>query len=132
MASTGSIIVNVYTSNARIPVEGSTVLFRKQSSPYSLLGLRVTDSSGKTEPLTIATGDKSLSQNPNPSAQPWTGIIVAVEHPEYERVILDGVQIFPGITTTQGVSLLPMQSLDANIDQEQDFNFTPQPISEES
>ena len=132
MASTGTIIVHVYTSNARIPVEGSTVLFRQQFPPYSMLGLRVTDSSGKTEPLTISTGDSSLSQSPNPSQSPWTGLILQVEHPEYERVFLDGVQVFPGITTTQDVSLIPMQALDPEKNQQQDFYFTPQPISEGS
>ena len=132
MASSGTIIVNAYTSNARIPVEGATVLFRQQFAPYSLLGLRVTDFSGKTEPLSIATVDSSLSQTPGPSQNPWTGIIVQVEHPEFERVILDGVQIFPGIITTQDVALIPMQALDPNIDQQQELNFTPQPISEGS
>lgn len=132
MASTGTIVVNAYTSKARIPVEGATVLFRQQAAPFSLLGLRVTDSSGRTAPLTVATVDAALSQSPDPSAQPWTGIILQVEHPEFERVILDGVQIFPGITTTQEVSLLPMQEMDPDIDQQQEFNFTPQPISEET
>ena len=130
LASTGSIIVNAYTSNAQIPVEGTTVLFRQQNPPYSMLGLRITDSSGKTEPLTVDTVDPMLSQSPAPPQRPWTGLILQVEHPEYERVVLDGVQIFPGIITVQDVSLLPMQRADAEKEQQQDFNFTPQPISE--
>ena len=130
LAATGSIIVNVYTSNARIPVENATVLFRQQFPPYSLLGLRTTDSSGKTEPLTVSTVDSSLSQSPSPTQIPWTGLLLQVEHPGFEKVVLDGVQVFPGITTVQDVSLLPMQAADPNRDQQQDFNFTPQPVSE--
>lgn len=130
MASAGTIIANVSTSSAQIPVEGATVLFRQKDAPYSLLGFRVTDASGKTEPLVIATVDKALSQTPDPSQQPWTGIIVQAEHPEFERVVLSGVQIFPGITTVQSISLLPLQEHDPDMDQEQDFTFTPQPISE--
>lgn len=128
MASTGTIVVNTYTSNARIPVEGATVLFRRQEPPYSLLGFRITDSSGKTAPLTVPTVDLRESQSPGAVDAPFTAIIVQAEHPEYERVVLQGVQIFPGITTVQSIQLLPLRAQDPDKDQEQDLTFTPQPL----
>lgn len=132
MASTGTIILNVYTSNARIPVEGSSVVFRQQNAPGALLGFRTTDQSGITSPLSIATADLSYSQSPAPSQQPWTGINLRVEHPLFERVLLEGVQIFPGITTLQNVSLIPLGALDPNQSGQLEEEFTPQPISEGS
>lgn len=130
MASIGTIIFRVYTSNAQIPVEGATVVVRQQDDPGNLLGIRVTDESGQTEPLSIATPDTALGQTQENLIQPWTGAVVYIEHPQYERVLLDGVQIFPGIRTVQDVQLLPLQELDPNLDQEQRFDFTPQPIWE--
>lgn len=130
MASTGTITFHVYTSSARIPVEGATVIVRQQAEPGMLLGIRITDESGQTDPLTITTPDVSLGQTPENLIQPWVGAVVYIEHPEYERVLLDGVQIFPGINTVQNVQLLPLQGLDPQLDQEQQFDFTPQPIWE--
>lgn len=132
MASEGTIIVNVYTGNARIPVEGSTVLFRLQNPPGTLLGLRTTDLSGITTPLSISTVDTSFSQSPDPSERPWTGVNLRVEHPEFERVLLEGVQVFPGITTIQNVGLLPLNAMDPEQASQQEEIFTPQPISEGS
>ena len=132
MASTGTVIFHVYTSDASIPVEGATVVVRRQEGPGDLLGLRVTDQSGQTPPLSIPTQDASLGQTPGNLIQPWTGLTVYVEQPEYERVTLDGIQVFPGITTVQNVQLIPLREFDPNFDQDQEFNFTPQPIWEET
>lgn len=132
MASTGSIIVNVYTTNARIPVEGATVLFWQQNPPETLLGLRITDSSGITAPLSVPTADPSFSQSPDPQERPWTGLNIRIEHPAFERLILEGVQVFPDITTIQNASLLPMDALDPEQNSQQEEIFTPQPVSEGS
>lgn len=132
MASSGTIIVNVTTSNARIPVEGTTVIFQQQLPPGRLLRVRITDSSGITSPLTVPTVDSSFSQSPAPSERPWTGLDLRVEHPEFERLLLEGVQVFPGITTIQNVSLVPMKSMDPEQDGQQEEIFTPQPVSEGS
>lgn len=130
LASTGSIIFRVYTSNAQIPVEGATVVVRQQNDPGKLLGIRITDESGQTDPLIVATKDVSLGQTPENLVQPWVGCIVYVEHPEYEKVLLYGVQIFPGVNTVQNIQLIPLQELDPDLDQEQRFDITPQPIWE--
>lgn len=131
MASTGTIIFNVFTSDARIPIEGATVLLRRQEAPKELLGIRITNESGQTDPITVVTRDSSYSQVPESTVKPWVGCVAVIEHPGYERVLLDGIQIFPGIVTTQSVQLLPLQELDPEQDGEQEFNFTPQPLWEE-
>lgn len=132
MASTGSITFRVYTSSAQIPVEGATVIVRQQDDPGKLLGIRVTDESGQTNPLIIPAKDAALGQSPENLIQPWVGCIVYVEHPEYEKVLLYGVQIFPGIHTVQNIQLIPLQELDPDLNQEQRFDITPQPIWEDS
>lgn len=131
MASTGTIIFNVFTSDARIPIEGATVLLRRQDAPRDLLGIRITNESGKTDPIIVMTRDVSLGQVPESTVKPWIGCTAIIEHPGYERVILDGIQIFPGIVTIQSVQLLPLQELDPEMDGEENLNFTPQPIWEE-
>lgn len=130
MQDTGRLIFRVYTSDADIPVEGATVLIRQQEPPGRLLGVRVTNSSGETDPVELKTPGRSLSQTPEHTVQPWTGLSVMVEHPEYERVTLQGLQVFPGIETIQTVRLLPLRRFDPQKDGQEDFTFPPQPIWE--
>lgn len=130
MASTGTVIVNVYTSDARIPLDGATVTYQLQSPPYQLLAIRVTDRSGQTQPLSISAADREESQAPESVRQPWTGLIIQVEHPEYERLVLTGVQVFAGVTSIQNVQLIPLAEHDPALDGQQDFSFTPQPVWE--
>lgn len=128
--NTGNLTFRVYTSDADLPVEGATVLIRQQQSPGRLLGIRVTGSSGETDPLVVETPGAALSQSPENTIQPWTGLNVIVEHPDYERVTLQGLQVFPGIETVQTIRLIPLRRFDPAGSGQEDFSFTPQPIWE--
>lgn len=128
MASTGNIIVNVFTSEARLPIEGATVLFQQQESPYGLLGLYVTDKSGQTPLLTLDTAEPFESQSPESDTIPWTALTLQIDHPDYEKLILRGVQVFPGVTTLQSVPLLPLQQLDTTMSDKLELTITPQPL----
>jgi hypothetical protein len=130
LALSGTIIFRIYTSDAFIPIEGATVVIRQQETPGKLLGLRVTNSSGETDPLVVDSPEEALSQAPETVIRPWTGIRVLVDHPEFERVVLDGIQVFPGITTVQSVQLIPLQEFDTQYDQQQELYFAPQPLWE--
>ena len=130
MQQTGTLIFRVFTSDADLPVEGATVLIRQQDAPGKLLGVRITGSSGETDPLVVDTPGINLSQSPENTIQPWTGLNVIVEHPDYERVTLQGLQIFPGIETVQTIRLLPLRRFDPGHGGQEDFTFTPQPIWE--
>ncbi len=130
MQQTGSLTFRVFTSDADLPVEGATVLIRQQDSPGRLLGVRITGSSGETDPLAVDAPEAYLSQSPEHTLQPWTGLNVIVEHPEYERVTLQGLQVFPGIETVQTIRLLPLQRFDPAKSGQEDFSFSPQPLWE--
>lgn len=130
MQDYGTLIFRIFTSDASLPVEGATVLIRAEAPPEKLLGLRVTNSSGETDPVMIATPALSLSQTPENTIQPWTGLQVIVEHPDYERTALTGLQVFPGIETIQTVRLIPLPQFDPQSDGQIHLPFTPQPIWE--
>ena len=130
MQDSGRLIFRVFTSDAQLPVEGATVLVRGQQSPGRLLGIRVTNSSGETDPVVVETPGAYLSQSPEQSIQPWTGLNVIVEHPDFERVTLQGLQVFPGVETVQTIRLIPLRRFDPQGDAQEDFAFTPQPLWE--
>jgi hypothetical protein len=89
-------------------VEQATVVIQQQDLPNRLLGILTTDLSGLTPVLTLDAPDQVFSQSPEDQVQPWTGLTVQVEHPDYQQVTLQGVQLFPGIRTLQNVLLLPL------------------------
>lgn len=130
MDSTGKLSFQITTSEARLPIEGAVVIVRQQPPENKLIAIRTTDRSGKTDEISIDTPDVSLGLTPENAIQPWTGLSAIIDHPGYERVILDGLQIFPGITTTQQVNLIPLQRFDQNMEEEQEYNITPQPLWE--
>ena len=111
MASEGYLTVRVYTSTAQLPVENALVSLSNTSDEGTRsLATRLTDESGRTERIAVSTPDTTESLQPGQGI-PYTVVDVTVESPEYERVLIEGLQIFPGIVTQQDVELLPLLDL---------------------
>ena len=53
----GRLVVQVYTSRAKLPVVDATVVVtqRGEGGKYKLLSVQATDSSGMTQPISIPT-----------------------------------------------------------------------------
>ncbi len=115
MSQTGSLVVYVSTSRAQIPIPGATVVVSsmKEDGRYELLAVRMTDSSGHTEPITLAAPDYALSQEPNLTV-PFASYIMLVEHPDYRMTVFEGLQVFSGVETVQNVTLIPLSEPEAN------------------
>lgn len=110
MASQGSIITRVYTSNAYIPLQNVPVVYSQKNTDgeRKLLAIRMTNSSGLTEPFFIETPDITQSQSPGATIRPYSQIDISVSYPGYNSITAEGVQIFPGIETIQGFQLRPV------------------------
>lgn len=109
LAATGTIVTRVFTSRAQIPVEGATVAFtqRGEGGRHALLALRVTDGSGRTAPVQVATPDQAASAFPG-TPDPFAVCDIWVESPGYELLVVENVQIFPGTETLQELELVPL------------------------
>lgn len=109
MEANGRLNVRVYTSLAQIPVEGATVVVTGQgeSGKKKLWSVQATDRSGQIRPITIPTPGVAQSTRPG-SALPATVADVWAEHPGFAALVVEGVQIFPGVDTYQGMELNPL------------------------
>lgn len=129
MSAQGYLQVHVYTSRANLPLQGAAVAVsrRRADGSYDLLSYQTTDSSGNTKRLAIEAPDRDGSLNPE---QPggFSDVNIAVDYPQYERVLVEDVQIFPGITTLQDVQLLPLDAVPPDWGDVQDFLVTPQEL----
>ncbi len=107
MPAKGYLTVRTYTSSAQIPVVNTAIVVTKRSNDGTrLLALRMTDESGNIEPIAIETPELSESLQPG-AVHPWTSVDVLADHPEFERILVENVQIFAGVTTDQQMEMIP-------------------------
>lgn len=107
----GTIISQVRTSDAYLPIENATVAYYENdpTGVKELVGLRKTDSSGKTQPIELSAPDASASQQPEQPGdpEPYRTVDIIADHPDFNRVTILNVQVFEGILTYQDIMLVP-------------------------
>ena len=110
MAQIGRLGVRVYSGRAQLPVEQAAVLITQTvNGAKYFISLQQTDRSGNTEFVEILAPDMGESQHPNGgSTIPFARCDVWVEHPDYEVMIIEDVQVFAGETSLQQVELQPL------------------------
>ena len=109
MPNNGSLRVRVYTSRAQLPIEDATVTVTQPLDRGSqLIATRITDESGLIPLLTIPTPPIGESQSAG-TPTPFATVDITVDHPKYERVLIENAQIFPGIISEQNIPLLPIE-----------------------
>ena len=106
----GSVIARVYTSDAYLPLEHVPVVFTQinPDGTEALLAVRDTSSSGLTAPVFVDTPETSASMTPGSSIRPYATITIRAGKPGYSSIVAEGVQVFPGVETIQGLQLLPV------------------------
>lgn len=112
MAQSGTLGVRVFTSQAQLPVEDATVIVtqKMENGKYRVLSLQETNQNGSIQPIRIATPDVGESTQPFGVEPPFTQCDVWVEHVGYEMMLIEDVQIFPGVESEQLVELNPLVS----------------------
>ena len=96
--TTGTLLVQVYTSRAELPVRDATVVVirRAPSGKYELISIQ------STEPNNI----------PGP---PFAQCDIWAEHPNYAMLLVEGVQVFPGVQTIQSMKLCPLSGTGSSL-----------------
>lgn len=111
MDRSGSLQVRVFATTAQLPLEGATVVVTRENKngKFDLVGVQITDRSGKIRPITVPTPPERESLAPGERGElPYTRCDVWAEHPGYAALRIEGVQIFPGVVTRQEMALLPL------------------------
>ena len=125
----GTLVCHIVTSDAMIPVEDATVaIFEKAPEGKALLlAARLTDISGKTTPITLETPPVGNSTSPD-QAQGWAAVDIVIDHPFFQRSVIEEVQIFPDLQTVQQTTLIPAAEITARPKQTDYYNITPQDL----
>ena len=124
----GSVLVRVYTSRAQIPVPDASVTLTRptQDGRSDLIALRVTDESGLIQPISIPA-PAAGSTHPGPE-HPYATCDIQVEHPDFQMLRVENVQIFSGVETLQDAELIPLPEHPDPADMTSTVAVTPQPL----
>ena len=107
LSAKGYIQVRVYTSKAQIPLENAAIMIAaKDGSP---IAMRVTNQSGMLNtPIAIDVPDLSAGQTPGTGLIPFSVLVLYVWAQNYEAIEIKNLQIFPTITTSQPLEMIPL------------------------
>ena len=105
----GKLVVRVFAASGAVPVPNATVIVRssQNGAPVQVIGVLTTDESGLTTPLSIVTPPLSESFIPGGN-QPFSEISAEISADGYLTSVNINIPIYPGITSIQPVSLIPL------------------------
>ena len=110
MSDTGYLTVRAFASSAQLPIEGAAITITQPGSGGTkLLASRLTDENGAVAPVRIRTPDLQESQQAGGSLS-YTAVDITADHPDYERIVVENVQIFPGVLSRQNLEMIPVDS----------------------
>lgn len=107
MESTGYLIVRVSAAQQAVPVPGALVTVHEPAQPLGpSIASSTTDESGQSDRFSLPAPPIENSESPDMS-NPFDSYTVRISHPDYTTIQVEGVSIFPGITSSLPVSLIP-------------------------
>ena len=130
MQEYGSIIAQIVTSAAQIPVAGATLTISRElpDGGQELLAVRMTNYDGFTEPFDVPTPPASDSQTRQTAERPYALVDLRGERAGYDRVFIHNAQVFPGVRTLQQIVLIPTPTLPENYAETQEFDIPAQEL----
>ena len=109
MPSTGTIQVNAYTSQARIPLPD--VAITVTAADGTVIAMRTTDRSGRITPISIPVPDIEESQSPNPPQTPFTQVNLYARKNGFTQIENKDLQVFAQTVTNQDIEMIPLSEL---------------------
>ncbi len=104
----GTLIVQVYTADQALPIEGANVLVTKTADGgEELVKVMQTNRSGKTEPLALSAPPASNSLTPDGGTR-YSIYNIRVDSPGFYTMENLDVPIFGGQTAIQPIALIPL------------------------
>ena len=90
------------------------------------IALRLTDRSGRIEPVPIPVPDLAASQRPDTGIIPYTNINIYARKENFEQIEAENVQVFADTVTDQDLQLIPLSELPESWTETEIFRTTPQ------
>ena len=72
------------------------------------IAMRLTDNSGRIDPIPITVPDAAASQTPDTGIIPFTDVNIYARLAGFEQIEAENVQVFPNIVTGQDLEMIPL------------------------
>ncbi|MBQ7377441.1 MAG: hypothetical protein IJW71_03870 [Clostridia bacterium] len=109
----GQLTVSVFSAGGAFPLEGATVVITgNDADNRDIRHLRISDLSGRTEPVFLPAPSAVLSQTPG-NRRPYATYNLEVSKDGYFPYSVSNLPVFSGIISIQPVPLIPLPSYDA-------------------
>ena len=119
LSSTGYIQVHAYTSFAQIPL--ADVAVSVTATDGTAIAMRITNRSGRIDPIESPVPDKAAGQTPDTGQIPFTRVNLYARLKGYEQIENEDLQVFPGTTTDQNLEMIPLSELPDQWDRREIF-----------
>lgn len=119
MTATGYIQVNAYTSQARIPLPD--VAITVTASDGTAIAMRITDRSGRINPVAIPVPDAQESQSPDTGVIPFSRVNLFARASGYTQIEIEDLQVFANTVTNQDLEMIPLSELPSSWGQKELF-----------
>jgi len=117
-SSKGYILVNVRAGDESTAIEGAAVMVTATvAGKRMLIASGLTDQSGTTELFEVPVPAPGLSLSPSPEERPYNLFDVSVTAKGYFNARSVDVPVFPGITSVQNFSMIPVPAFMADSDE---------------
>lgn len=124
MPATGYIQVRAYTSIAQYPLKD--VAITVTATDGTAIAMRLTDRSGRIQPIEIPVPDRAESLQPDPGEVPFRSVNLYARLRGYEQIEAENLQVFADTTTFQNLEMIPLSELPGAWDQAVIFDTPPQ------
>lgn len=125
MPDTGYIQVHAYASNAQIPIKDAAVTITDAGA--SAIAMRLTNRNGQLDqPISIIVPNITAGQSPNTGIIPFTTVNLYARAENYEEIVIENLQVFPNIITTQDLEFIPLSELPGVWNKAEVFNIPAQ------
>lgn len=103
----GRLIVFTYTTKAVLPLE-DTDIYITNVEKTELIKKLTTDSSGKTDIISIDTPDISNSLSPDNELPVCRNVSIFAKKDGYFNLLINGVQVFADRMSIQNIMMVPL------------------------
>lgn len=108
MPYSGTLVTRIFTGRGQLPVPDAFVaVVRHAAAGDQLLAAQTSDASGNTSPVVLDAPDPTDSLRPGDRA-PFALCDIWAEHPGFQLMVVQDVQIFPDVVSIQELPLLPL------------------------
>lgn len=106
----GYLVVAVKSAGGSFPIEGAKVRIYTDNGDreLELIAVLETDSSGRTQVIELPAPELSASLTPDTGVVPYKSYTIDTDYEGYYSVQNINAPVYPGVTSVQNVSLIPM------------------------